>query len=297
MAQGRGWALAAIVACAAGGRAHAVDLPPVPELPSQSAAAGGFAGWYLRGDVGAALSLSAPNLRLAPDPIALGAATGSLPASAYGAFRNSDLSPSALVDAGVGYRFNDWVRLDGTLEYRGGARLRSAYALADANGLSSAAAMRGSLGEIVGLVNGYVDLPGLWGLTPFVGAGIGFADTMLSRFGGAGFGANGAWAPADFASASKVNFAWALMAGLDYEISPNLKFELSYRYLDSGSVATGGAICGLGAASGAFPLSCGGVPLHLASRRALASSDIRIGLIWTVGDPGAPPSGAIVARD
>ena len=32
-----------------------------------------------------------------------------------------------MFDFGVGYRFNNWFRMDGTLEYRGGAELQSLY--------------------------------------------------------------------------------------------------------------------------------------------------------------------------
>ncbi len=65
--------------------------------------------------------------------------------------------------------------------------------------------------------------------------------------------------------------------GLDFDIAPNLKIEASYRYLNLGSIA----LCGLHSASA----SGSGCAVAAASRGALASNDIRIGLIWLVGEP------------
>ena len=94
-------------------------------------------------------------------------------------------------------------------------------------------AYQGYLKSWVFLANAYVDL-GTWNcFTPFVGAGIGAAYNQLADFvdkgigtTGAGFGRNsGDW-----------NLAWALHAGVAYNVSKNLKVELAYRYLNLGSV-------------------------------------------------------------
>ena len=49
--------------------------------------------------------------------------------TAVSRFNNTTLSAFGMIDAGVGYRFNSWFRMDGTLEYRGGADLQSLYTL------------------------------------------------------------------------------------------------------------------------------------------------------------------------
>ena len=78
-------------------------------------------------------------------------------------------------------------------------------------------------------------------------------------------------------NASRTNFAWALTAGLGVDIAPNLRLELSYRYLNLGAVALGGAHC--------RPAACARPG---ASSRTLASNDVRIGLVYLIGDPAAP---------
>jgi len=285
-------ALVAALSFASGG-ALAVDLPPAPALPAASAGED-FSGWYLRGDVGA-------GLEAAPDLAASGwtaVQNGLVPPFAVSSFRNTTLSPSPSIDAGVGYALNAWLRTDATLEYRFGGRLQSLYAIADSargpllvsDGLST------GVSSIVALLNGYVDVGNFWGATPFVGAGVGVADNaasgVLDR--GLALTAAGPAVPVGgfFSNAAKANFAWALMAGLDVDIAPNLKLELGYRYLNLGSIGVGGAHCF------ASPPACaagGGGAVAARSRGALASNELRIGLVLLVGEPSSGPA-PIVAR-
>ncbi len=141
-------------------------------------------------------------------------------------------------------------------------------------------------------MNGYVDLGSYWGATPFVGAGIGVADNALSGVSDQGFAVSGGGAPVavgrSFSNASRSGFAWALMAGLDFDIAPNLKLELSYRYLDLGPFAVGRVHCSPAAAG------CAGGAVAPRSRGTLVSNDVRIGLVWLVGEPASP--GPVVTR-
>jgi opacity protein-like surface antigen len=290
MAAWKALPIAASLALAVAGAARANELPPAPALPAAEPAVETFAGFYLRGDAGVGVN-AAPALEETGSPF--DART----------FANTTLSPSALVDLGVGYQFNIWFRVDGALEYRGGARLRSNASLADpaSPSLRTAAVDRGDIAAIVGLVNAYVNGPTMMSVTPFVGAGVGFADNRASNFNESSVAFNASGAPeassGGFSSRSKTSFAWALMAGLDFALTPNLRLEIGYRYLDLGAFATRGANCAVGGLGGSFGVgNCvGGVGQPVASRRTLASNDIRIGLIWTLGEQ-ASPSPAIAAR-
>jgi opacity protein-like surface antigen len=76
------------------------------------------------------------------------------------------------------------------------------------------------------------------------------------------------------------------MAGVDFDISPNLKLELGYRYLNYGSITIAGLNCLAGGSGGTFfPANCsGGVASTIVSRNRLASNDFRIGLIYLIGE-------------
>ncbi len=297
----------AFAAAACCGLANAADLPPAPKLPQPALATEDFGGWYLRGDVGVGVSAAAPQLEIAPDPLSGGLASGFLSASARQAFNNTTLSPFGMIDVGGGYRFNDWFRMDGTFEYRGGADLQSLFTLTDpaspyfGGPLQSADFYRANVSSFIGLINGYVNLGAWFGLSPFVGAGVGVADNKVSGFTDqslafadfTSLGPGGGY----FANGSKTAFAWALMAGFDFDVSPNLRLEFGYRYLNYGSIATGGSNClasGGGEAFSAASCAGGGVNT-ISSRRRLASNDFRIGLIYMLGEApsSAPP---VVAR-
>ena len=106
--------------------AGAVDLPPAPALPTVSSGAETVqrlvSAWrYRRRNSRRGRISDRPQfpLRRAPHP------TG-FPLSA-----TPTLSTSGTIDAGVGYVFTPWARMDGTLEYRFGGRLQSDFAIAD----------------------------------------------------------------------------------------------------------------------------------------------------------------------
>ncbi len=92
--------------------------------------------------------------------------------------------------------------------------------------------------EAVFLANGYVDLGTWWCVTPFIGAGIGTAYNRISGFRDDGFGDSfGVARPSSFvyaADAGKWNFAWALHAGLGYQVTPDVTLELGYSYVNLG---------------------------------------------------------------
>jgi opacity protein-like surface antigen len=306
MARFKAVVIAAGAALASGGLVRAADLPPAPRLPAPVPVVEDFSGWYLRGDVGAGINATSLDFQTAPDPIATGVSSGFLSSQANQAFNNATLSPFGLIDVGAGYRFNSWFRVDGTLEYRAGANLQSLYTLTDpaSPGYGGPAQFadfyRADVSSFIGLINGYVNLGTYLGISPFIGAGLGFADNSVSGLTDPGIASSAYFSsPAGgyFSNGSKTSFAWALMAGLDFNISPNLRLEMGYRYLNYGSIGTGGSNCLAGGGGGTFSVqNCsGGVPNRLYTHNTLASNDIRIGLIWLMGEPAAAPA-PIVTR-
>ena len=259
--------------------ASAADLPPAPSLPPLSPAEAQFSGWYLRGDIGVGVNSAAPELRTAADALPGGAA-------AAATTRSATLSPFGMADIGAGYQLNGWLRGDATLEYRAGASLRARYGLAGPALPAFAGAPlyadldRADVSSFVGLVNGYLT-PGAWfGFSPFVGAGVGLADNRTSSFAARGL---------SYVGGSRASFAWALMAGVDFDVTTNLRLELGYRYLNTGGIASGSPNCWAEQGAGIFAAAnCRG-GATIASRNRLASSDFRLGLIYLIGDPLLPP--------
>ncbi len=75
------------------------------------------------------------------------------------------------------------------------------------------------------------------------------------------------------------------MAGLDFDVTRNLKLELGYRFMDYGKLSSGLSNCfnGTGQNGGFSVANCGGSNNFL-STRDLISQDFRLGLRWALND-------------
>ena len=270
--------------------ARAADL--LPSLPPQPIYTPpvpvSFGGFYLRGDVGDGIS----DLRLRPSTF------NSYVPDAQ--FQQSSLGDSGIIDAGVGYKFNNYFRMDVTGEYRTsaafhasqsyniGAFLPDAYGHPAPNGATAYDEYSASIRSVVGLVNGYVDVGTWYGVTPFAGAGVGIANIGVKGLTDIGYGSgaiasNGNGAGGIASDRNQTNFAWALMAGLDFAVTPNLALELSYRYLNMGTVNSSAITC--------FNSSgCTNEVQHY----KLASNDIRLGFRYMFTNIAPPPP--VIAR-
>ncbi len=259
--------LAGALAAGIAGTALAADMPALPAPPMvEQPAPEQFGGWYLRGDVGYGF-----------DQLSNFSSTAAtfVPGFAYG---TSGIDGGAFVGGGFGYQLNNWFRGDITAEYRTPSHY-SAFETYNNGVTSGGDAYSAYINSTVVLANGYIDLGTWYGVTPFVGAGIGTAFVQFHNLQDVGTGPDNFGAFGAAPDANKVNLAWAAMAGLDYAISPNWKFEVGYRYLDMGRATSNGIVC---------TVTCG-PPFEVQSFH-LTSQDVRVGLRYTFAEaPAAPP--------
>ena len=119
--------------------------------------------------------------------------------------------------------------------------------------------------------------------TAFVGAGAGFARHNVTTLTDVGFISDGSTG-FGFAStdASDFKFAWAVHAGLAYNVSNNLKLELAYRYLNMGDVSS--------AVIGCNSTGCATTgPRAFYTLTDFHSHDFKLGMRWLFNEPAAPP--------
>jgi opacity protein-like surface antigen len=262
--------------------ALAADLPYAPQYapPVEE-----FGGWYLRGDIGMTnQSFGGLHSQL------IDSENTNFPGSLHN--RDFGFDSSTSFDLGVGYQFNNWLRADVTGEYRGKANLHgsqftptnSAFALV--NNQIGVDNYSGSKSEWVFMVNAYVDLGTWWGVTPFVGAGIGTARNTITGFRDDGFTAPNFGAVSGVSTvygddASKWNFAWALHAGLSYRVTPNVSLELAYRYISLGDGMTGAT----------HPFDSPATAFDPFILKNITSHDVKFGVRWDLDAPTtyAPP--------
>jgi opacity protein-like surface antigen len=240
--------------------AFAADIPMQPEPVPVAPVA--FGGWYLRGDIGITNQdvdeLDNPGYH---DPAITGVR---FPAKGF--------DSGGMAGLGIGYRFNNWFRTDITGEYRGATTFHG-MDIIDTTGGPSTNDMSGTKSEWTGMLNAYLDLGNWNGFSPFVGAGIGYSRNTISDFTDIN-APNGSAAYGD--DHSQWELAWALQAGLAYQISPAMTIELAYRYIDLGDAQTGD----VHAYDGSCIPACTYNPEKF---NDITSQDVKLGLRWMLG--------------
>ncbi|MDE1994961.1 MAG: porin family protein [Rhizobiaceae bacterium] len=258
-------ALAAMMAGAFAGTAFAADLSPTVKMPEVSVK--DAQGWYVRGDFGYAVNASHddPTFR-SYDPVGGDYDSGHFDSDRFG----GDFSGGV----GVGYQFNDLLRADITGDYFSGdfkGKISSdAPCAGGAAGTGCSTKARSSFTAGSLMLNGYVDLGTLAGFTPYLGAGLGgtrvswdHVNVVGSCVGGVA-GCGGAASVSNrYSGGSDWRMTYALMAGVAYEVAPNIKVDLGYRF----SHVAGGDMFGSSSADGTSGRD-----------GALSRHEIRIGL-------------------
>ena len=209
MIQGRALIAGTLAALVCGAVAKAADPPgswPVYERPAPRYVEM-VSGWYIRGDFGYRFNN-------------IGSLEGGRPVT--------DVKyPNSLgATFGAGYKYH-WFRADATFDYAPRVTARAASTFATPQPQYSTKLDARSL-----LANFYIDFGTWYGVTPYVGAGVGvtylrgrnYIDTELPM--------------TQETSSGATNLSWAAMGGVAYKVSPNWVVDVGYRYLDLGDLPT-----------------------------------------------------------
>ncbi|MDD9908865.1 MAG: porin family protein [Ahrensia sp.] len=191
------------------GTASAADLlePPVIEVPEVVTVK---KGWYIRGDI----SYDSEDI---DSPYAF----TNVPTP----FRSAEIDDSYNIGVGIGYQVKDYFRVDATLEYVFGTDFHGTFDCGVcAGGLTQETA---EISKLRLLANAYVDLGTFSGLTPYVGVGIGGTYLSVEDY-------TQSFAVPPQSPRHKDHESWrftyAFHAGLSYELTHALTFDLGYTY-------------------------------------------------------------------
>ena len=257
--------IGAIASALMSGAAYSADLipPPVVEFEPEYEIGGNL---YLRGYVGFTnqeVDELSSNLLNSPGFEML----------------NSEFDSGGLAGGAIGYRFNEWFRADISAEYR----MRVSYDGldrfdADGNGSFANAVdytnhYTADKSEFLVMANAFFDLGTYHGITPYVGAGLGVSYTMINNFTDTNVRNNAIFYAEDNGEWS---FAWALHAGLGYEVNDRVTLDFGYRYLDLGDGAAGDLV----GFDGNNP------SVDLTDFKGLTSHDVTLGFRWNFGEFG-----------
>jgi opacity protein-like surface antigen len=227
-------------------------LPPAPDMPPDAPMQFG-PGWYLRGDAS-----------FGPEDSPALQGSG-----AHTSFSKNADQIGYGFGLGAGYKLNSFLRFDITADYLDPFKYSSLYNC----GTGCSESFKTNVWRWDGLANAYVDLGEWAGLTPYVGAGVGFAGTHQDG----SIGYDGGTFPLSFIdpktgalitngllpSHTSYQLAWAGMIGVSYAFAPHAILDVGYRYLDLGRTTIS-----------LFPLAT--------ATKELTSQQVRIGLRYMI---------------
>src|SRR5690606_31446224 len=99
----------------------------------------------------------------------------------YGWHDRGGFDSAPIYGGGVGYKFNDYLRGDLTVEYRGKSDF-DALDWVTTQVSTTTNDFRAKKSELLLLANAYADVGNFHGVTPYVGVGIGASRNTISSF-------------------------------------------------------------------------------------------------------------------
>lgn len=228
---------------AVAGSAPVADSPPeLTHTPDMLPDVAGGPGFYLRGSVGA-VKPHAGSIRTDGPLIPAGTET------------TGKADPSFQIGVGAGYRVSDWLRVEASVDHAFAAGIT-----ADSTCPSCRVSSRVTtdFAQTTGLGSVFLDLPGIWRVSPYVGASLGVAylDVGSATLSAGALSVSGK-------GTSSWNLAWGGSVGALVDLGHGFSADLGYRYLDY--------------ANSDLTLSTTGAS---ASARNVQSHAVRLGLIW-----------------
>lgn len=265
--------LALVLGQTAGAAAADLGLPP-PPLEMAVPCVGCVGPWYLKGFIGAA------------NPHVDEINTELFQFNDFQVF-HEDIKSSTLFGVGVGYEFNTWLRFDVTGEYRGKSLFLAQDRYPGGDGtfsrinndnaglfLPGTNEYTADIESWLGLANAYIDLGTYFCVTPYIGGGVGFASISVLGLKDVNVPNNSVFYAADH---TESNFAWAVYAGLAYDVTPSVTIDLAYRYTDLGDARSGTVT--------AYDNSSFYKSVDLED---ITSQDLMLGVRWKLGSQPAP---------
>ena len=251
-----------VIAVAAVVPAFAADLyePPVIEYIPPAPV---YGGWYLRGHIG----MSNQQVKRLDNVLFTEPGVNDFQ------IRDKNFEAGPTFAIGAGYKVNNYLRVDGIVEYRGEVGFHGLDTWVDGGGNARFNNYTAKKSEWLLMANAYADLGDFYGVVPYVGAGIGASRNTIHSFRDAGFDpATNRPTLAYADAASKWNLAWALHAGVGIKATDRMTIDLGYSYLNLGDAQSGDIV----AFDGTNNVNN---PMHF---RNITSHDFKLGVCYSL---------------
>lgn len=170
-------------------------------------------GWYLRGDIGYNFNRRFRSYEIGTVP---GLTVGQDNTSLFGG-------------VGFGHHFNDYLRAEANIGFLAQEQFQVSYADPFFPGFGGSAELKSEFWS--GMLNGYVDLGTVAGLTPYVGGGIGVVYARSKIEGEVNFPDGSTLS--GLAKQNHYSAAYSLGAGINYKVDSNTSIDLGYQYVSA----------------------------------------------------------------
>jgi opacity protein-like surface antigen len=150
--------------------------------------------------------------------------------------KNFEAGPT--IGVGVGYVVNDYLRVDGLVEYRGEVGFHGLDTWTDELDNARFNNYSGKKSELLFMANAYVDIAEFHGIIPYVGAGIGASRNVIHSFRDEGIDGAGNPTLGIGGRDPTWNLAWALHTGLGFKVTEKVTLDLGYSFLHLGDAKT-----------------------------------------------------------
>jgi opacity protein-like surface antigen len=148
------------------------------------------------------------------------------------------MGPAWAFGGGVGYDPAGPHRFDFTIDYESPSRFEGNLTCTSVTppcGAPSYSIETADITAWTGLFNAYLDFGGHPYFKPYIGVGAGFSALTTTNV----ISVDPTPATTIHTGATHWNFAWALMAGITKDVTPTLKLDIGYRYLNLGEARSG----------------------------------------------------------
>lgn len=194
-----------------------LSLVAVLSIAGTNAVAADMNKWYVQADVGYGWAADA-NIKDGGNGLTFTSVDGKV----------QEIGKSASYTLGVGYYVRDNIRVGLAYSYRNG------FEIDDVDSITTTTSFKGDItSHALMLTSAYE-----WkfsNLTPYVGLGIGMASNKVKSFSAYdSIGATGT----SLSGGTEQSFAYQVMAGVGYDITPKLTVDAGYNYVDLGDLKT-----------------------------------------------------------
>lgn len=182
-----------------------------------------------------------------------------------GADGHFDATP--VLDTGVGYRINSWLRAEALLSWRPDMDFSGQ---SNFLGAGSHQPVSGTVSSLAGFGMAYVDLPRMGKVRPFLGAGLGAARNRMGAM-TYGFPSLSSTATTTTPGGSSTDLAYLLTAGVSMPLGDRVDLDLAYRFTDLGQLQTDAGLATVVRTSGSRSIDIGSTKANLQSHGVMLS--------------------------